>query len=407
MAFSFLSRFNVMKHSDANLQESKDALHYSEAKLSGILNISPEGIIVTDENAKITLFSAGAKAIFGYDSNEVIGRGIDCLMPKCFRQSHNHHVRNFAASSRDSVRMMGKRSEIIGLRKNGEEFPAKASISKLKTPNGLVFTVILRDITEEKTAQEELFNAKRAAEVANEAKSRFIANMSHELRTPLNAILGFSEFLMNATPFQIKETKRYEYANDIHKSGKHLLHLIDDILDISRIEIGAIQLNEKQVKIDDFIDRCFRMVRRRAQEAGVDLHKDVAVALPEIWADSRLLTQALLNLLTNALKFTERGGRVDIIARQVGNGGIELTVRDTGIGMDPEGIKRVGKPFVQLETGPGRKYEGSGLGLAITTKLVQMHGGELMIESVLGRGTTVTISLPSSRVITEETRVAS
>lgn len=303
--------------------------------------------------------------------------------------------------------MMGKRSEIIGLRKNGEEFPAKASISKLKTPNGPVFTVILRDITEEKTAQEELFNAKRAAEAANEAKSRFIANMSHELRTPLNAILGFSEFLMNATPFQIKETKRLEYAKDIHKSGEHLLQVIDDILDISRIEIGAIQLNEKQVKIDDFIDRCFRMVRRRAQEAGVEIHKDVAVALPEIWADSRLLTQALLNLVTNALKFTERGGRVDIIARQVGNGGIELTVRDTGIGMDPEGVKRVGKPFVQLETGPGRKYEGSGLGLAIATKLVQMHGGELMIESVLGRGPTVTISLPSSRVIIEEARVAS
>jgi len=253
-----------------------------------------------------------------------------------------------------------------------------------------------QDVTEINAARAELMESKLKAESANQAKSRFVASMSHELRTPLNAIIGFSE-LLQSDDAPLSDERRKEYARDIHSSGKHLLSVINDILDISRIEAGKVSLDEEETSISDLIDSTYRMVRPRAEETGVTVVSNVDPAVTTVLADRRLLLQTLLNLASNAVKFTERGGRVDVIAQPGRDGGVDVVVCDTGIGMSADDIARVGEPFLQVDGRLSRKFEGTGLGLVIAKRLIEMHGGTLTIESVLGAGTTMTISLPAAR----------
>jgi PAS domain S-box-containing protein len=253
-----------------------------------------------------------------------------------------------------------------------------------------------QDVTEINAARAELLESKLRAEAANQAKSRFVASMSHELRTPLNAIIGFSE-LLQSDDGPLSEDRRKEYAHDIHSSGKHLLSVINDILDISRIEAGKVSLDEEETSISDLIESAYRMVRPRAEETGVAIACSVDPLVTNVLADRRLLLQTLLNLTSNAVKFTERGGHVDIAAQPAKDGGVDIVVRDTGIGMAQADVARVGEPFLQVDGRLSRKFEGTGLGLVIAKRLIEMHGGALCIESVVGTGTTMTIRLPASR----------
>jgi signal transduction histidine kinase len=222
--------------------------------------------------------------------------------------------------------------------------------------------------------------------------------MSHELRTPLNAIIGFSELLLGDDA-SLSADRRAEYARDINTSGKHLLSVINDILDVSRIEAGKVTLDEDEVSLQELVDTTARMVRPRAEETGVTVELKLERGLPLVLADRRLLLQTLLNLASNAVKFTERGGRVEIAARIAAAGGVEVAVSDTGIGMSAADVARVGEPFLQIDGRLARKFEGTGLGLIIAKRLTEMHGGTLAIESELGVGTTMTVRLPLSRVV--------
>jgi signal transduction histidine kinase len=229
-------------------------------------------------------------------------------------------------------------------------------------------------------------------EVANKHKSDFLANMSHELRTPLNAIIGFSEVLMEKMFGELNE-KQLDYSKDIHESGKHLLSLINDILDLSKIEAGRMDLDLASFHLPTALSNALTLVRERAQRHGVELGLDVDARIGDFIADERKFKQIVLNLLSNAVKFTPDGGRVDVSAKMNGSA-VEVAVRDTGIGIAPEDQAAVFEEFKQVGRDYTRKSEGTGLGLALTKRFVELHGGEIRLDSVVGRGSTFSFTLP-------------
>ncbi|MEI9985914.1 MAG: ATP-binding protein [Aliidongia sp.] len=255
-----------------------------------------------------------------------------------------------------------------------------------------------QDITHQIQSERALQLAKEEAESASRFKSQFLANMSHELRTPLNAILGFSEIIRDATMGPVSDRYR-AYATDIFVAGRHLLRVINDVLDLSKVEAGRMELREEWVDLSVLVAACGRMIRARAEEASVTLEVDASADLPPVMADPSRLQQVLLNLLANAVKFTPVSGAVSVNAIQSAGDGIRISVADSGIGMKPEDIPAALRPFRQLEGQLSRRYEGTGLGLPIAKMLMELHGGTLDIESQVGRGTIVCVHLPQERLM--------
>ena len=275
----------------------------------------------------------------------------------------------------------------LSRRAEGEERRLRAHVAELEITQAAL----------EKSSTD-LSAALDAAEAGSRAKSEFLASMSHELRTPLNAVLGFSETMEKEIHGPLGAFQYREYAQDIHRSGAHLLALINDILDVSRLDAGRCELQEEVFSAADEIEETMHMVSVQAHNAQVRLKSEIAPGLPLVNADRRRLRQILLNLLSNAVKFTPAGGRVTAQAFATAEG-LVLKVSDTGIGIAPEHFSKVLEPFGQVDSSLARKYEGTGLGLPLTRQLVELHGGSLTLESELGLGTTVTVTLPAWRVV--------
>ncbi|MGO8919374.1 MAG: ATP-binding protein [Stellaceae bacterium] len=243
----------------------------------------------------------------------------------------------------------------------------------------------------------ELERARLAAETSSRVKSQFMAHMSHELRTPLNAIIGFSEMIRDALMGPVSARYR-DYANDIHSSGTHLLRLINGVLDLSKVEAGKLELHEETIDLAKLVEECRRLVADRVTAGGLALAIELPPALPAVRGDELRLKQIVLNLLSNGVKFTPPGGRVRLTAARTAEGGIALSVDDTGIGMTEAEIPVALEPFRQLDSAFSRRFEGTGLGLPLARRLAELHGGGLAIASAQGRGTTATLTLPASRV---------
>ncbi len=372
----------------------------TEQRLSRILQMTPDAIIVIGTDQHIQVFNRGAERVFGYAAEEVIGRSFETLIPEPLRTVHRRHVTDFVADSVDA-KYMSERSEISGLRKSGEVFPALASISKLRLKSDLVYTVMLHDATERKRAEQEVIRAKEAAEIADRAKSEFLANMSHELRTPLNAILGFAQMIQAQTIGPDQGERYIQYAKDIYVSGSFLLAIINDILDLSKIEAGKVTLDERDLDIAEIVESAVRLVRARAGDGELGLTVDVFVepAGKRLRADERIVRQMLLNLLSNAIKFTPAGGSVRLSARCREDGGMAFCVDDSGIGMTPEDITVALSSFGQVEGVLTRSAEGTGLGLPLVASLAELHDGSLELESQPGQGTRATIIFPDYRLV--------
>jgi signal transduction histidine kinase len=253
------------------------------------------------------------------------------------------------------------------------------------------FVIICSDIT----ALKERETILQAA-----SKSQFLANMSHELRTPLNAVIGFSEIIRDAVMGPV--SARYqEYARDICSSGEHLLSVINDTLDLSKIEVGQLEIYEEVVEISDVIASCHRIIRERVQKNQLTLEIAVQQDIPSVRADQRRLKQVFLNLLSNAVKFTPENGRITVTAELLPTNEIKFTVSDTGIGMRPEDVATALEPFMQVDGELNRRYEGTGLGLPLVQRLIDLHGGQMAIETALGAGTTIAVTLPAERSVTK------
>ncbi len=237
-----------------------------------------------------------------------------------------------------------------------------------------------------------------SVEAANRTKSEFLANMSHELRTPLNAIIGFSDMMTRSMVGQNDTDKFLEYARDINDSGQHLLSLINDILDLSKVEAGKLELDEGSVDLSLVGARCLKLLRQKAEDSRLTFTHGLAPNLPKIRADERKLTQIGINLVSNAVKFTPSGGEVRVETGETDDG-VHLRVIDTGIGIAQQDIDKVLAPFTQLDSVLNRKYPGTGLGLPLAKALIELHGGSFAIVSTVGQGTTVTAAFPKERII--------
>ncbi|WP_321393263.1 sensor histidine kinase [Emcibacter sp.] len=249
---------------------------------------------------------------------------------------------------------------------------------------------------------EELARAKRTAESANRAKSEFLANMSHELRTPLNAIIGFSEILTSDFIGINKEEKLKEYAGDIRDSGHHLLNIINDILDLAKVEAGHMELAEHNVDLTEAAEHSLKLITSQARKKNISVHQHIPSSIPLLRADDRMITQILINLLSNAVKFTPGGGEVVVAARLRKNGDCVLSVSDNGIGIEKHKIAEVLKPFQQVDNSYAKEHQGTGLGLSLVRAFAELHQGRLEIESEWGMGTTVSVIFPAYRVVQEK-----
>jgi cell cycle sensor histidine kinase DivJ len=259
--------------------------------------------------------------------------------------------------------------------------------------NGREVVAVMRDVSDRKHQEQALEEARAESERANAAKTRFLATMSHELRTPLNAIIGFSEMLMNEEQMRLDAARRREYAQLINDSGNHLLAVVNGILDMSKMETGDFEITPEPFAPAKVVVNCCDLLALKASEAGIELIVRNADDLPDVIADKRAFRQIMLNLLSNAIKFTKPGGRIAVTSR-VDNMRLHVCVEDNGIGISAADMPRIGNPFFQARSAYDRRHDGTGLGLSIVKGLVALHGGDMQVNSELGKGTSVSIALP-------------
>ncbi len=364
----------------------QEALQQSEAEFRAIFERSSIGIGLVDMQARIVDINPALCQILGYSREDLFGKRFTDYI---FQLEGDLELYKQLTSGNCDRLEMERRT----LHKNGQFVWTLVSISLISSKNGEpeYFLAMIEDITERKHTELELCESKEAAEAGSRAKSEFLATMSHELRTPLNAIMGLSQLLQQEMVGTLND-KQKEYVNCIHSSGEHLLALINDILDLSKVEAGKEELFLSQLLVQDLCDYVISTVRDRAEEKKLQLITKIAQQAEFCLGDERRVKQMLLNLLTNAIKFTP-AGKVCLEVKKVSQG-ITFTVSDTGIGIDSSQFKFLFEPFKQLDSRLNRQYEGTGLGLALTRKLARLHGGDVTVESVLGKGSQFTLFLP-------------
>ncbi|WP_082209876.1 PAS domain S-box protein [Fischerella sp. PCC 9605] len=372
---------------------AQEALKQSEAEFRAIFERSSVGIGLVDMKARIVDTNPALCQMLGYTREELAGKRFTDFI---FKQEGDLELyKQLVFGIRDRLEM-----ERRFLHKDHRFVWALVSISIMSSTNGEpeYFLAMIEDITERKQTELELCESKEAAEAGSRAKSEFLATMSHELRTPLNAIMGLSQLLQQEMVGSLND-KQKEYVNCIYSSGEHLLALINDILDLSKVEAGKEELFLSKLLVQELCEYVISTVRDRAEEKGLQLVTEIDEKADICIADERRVKQMLLNLLTNAIKFTP-AGKVCLDIKKVPQG-IKFTVSDTGIGIDPSQFKFLFEPFKQLDSRLNRQYEGTGLGLALTRKLARLHGGDVTVESILGKGSQFTLFLPDQSLQTE------
>ncbi|MBK8160424.1 MAG: PAS domain S-box protein [Rhodospirillaceae bacterium] len=372
--------------------------------LSNILDAAPDAIVTIDAAQRIQVFNPAAERMFGRAAQAMLGKSLDIVMPDEARQQHRTQVAGFMTSGEDR-RAMGSWRKIRGRRADGTSFPVMVSLSKLMFEDRPLMTAILRDMTDVEIMTERLVRlaeekdaAAQRAEDASRAKSMFLATMSHELRTPLNAVIGFSELTLREIHGPLGHPKYLDYMKDIKSSGEHLLGIVNDILDLSKIEAGSFTLSRDIFDLTEMLRHTGETVRRLLSEKGLHLVTRVPDGLTA-FGDERATRQIALNLLSNALKFTPKGGTVELGARPAEDGNTTtFWVSDNGKGIPAAVIEKIGQPFIQAGNAYNASSTGTGLGLAISKALTERMGGTLEIRSSVGdsgpQGTTVTIRLP-------------
>lgn len=386
--------------------EEISSIEISEvSQLQNILKTATDGIIVLDKAGLIVSINSPAEALFGIEHSAVSNKSVDILFAV---ESHDAIDKAIATLTRETeedtpINLVGSvlndGLELVGRETNGGLIPLLVRFGKIGSSDKLC--AIIRDMSSWKKAEEDLVQARRQAEIASEHKSDFLARVSHEIRTPLNAIIGFSDVMIEER-FGIIENERYrEYLRDINRSGVHVLDLINDLLDLSKIESGKIDLSFEAVDLNKIVSETVALMQPQANGRRIIIRTSLSRAVPKVVADARAMRQIIMNLVSNAIKFSQRNGQVIVSTVYESNGEVALRIRDTGIGMSESELKDAMKPFHQIPGAGDRRGEGTGLGLPLTKALVDANKAYFDLESAAGKGTIAHVQFPTQRVLAD------
>jgi PAS domain S-box-containing protein len=367
-------------------------------ELTAILDTAVDGVIVLDESARILSLNRSAEALFGYDQKEVAGESVTILLAE---ESHSF-LRHYLDGLRgDAVtKLLNDGREVVGRVRQGGTIPLFMTIARTsEAPRQ--FCAVIRDLTASKKAEAELSVVRRSAEAANGQKSEFLNKVSHEVRTPLNAIIGFAEVMLEERFGRIGNDRYKEYLKNIHECGRHVVSLVNDLLDLAKIEAGRMELSFGGVALNDIVAGCVNAMLQQANRDRIVVRTSFAPNLPLVVADERSMRQIVLNLIANAVKFTKAGGQVIVSTALTDRGEVAVRVRDTGVGMSEAEIEGALQPFRQISTAP--RGGGTGLGLALARSLIEANRATLHITSAPDEGTFVEVLFPPTRVLTAKT----
>jgi PAS domain S-box-containing protein len=385
-------------------EASARAQALAERRFRELIENAPDGILQVDSTGAIVIANRTAETMFRYTRDELLGNSVDVLVPDAGRARHAGHRAAFAAAGK--TRPMGVGLDLFARRKDGTQFPVEISLSPVRTPGGTSVTAVIRDITERKQTEQrvrtlqqsymaELETRQKEADRLNRLKSEFMASISHELRTPLHTIIGFTELLEEESAGELNEKQR-RFLNHIHVDSEHLLKLINDVLDLSRMEAGGLQVHTESLSLKSIAGEAINAIRPYADAKSVSVREGRGLDL-RVLADPIRLRQILSNLINNGAKFTAAGGEVRVDAAREASF-VKVTVSDTGLGIAPEECERIFDKFYQVGLTAAGVREGTGLGLAICKQLVEMQGGTIRVESQPGKGSEFQFSLPHSEV---------
>jgi PAS domain S-box-containing protein len=366
-------------------------------ELRFVLDTATDGVLSLDAQGRILAVNRSAEALFGFDQREIAGEPFTVLLEPASHPAARDYLEGLKSGGVATIMNDGR--EVTGRERHGGRIPLFMTLGRMGSGDAARFCAVLRDVTIWKKAEAELTDARRAAEDSSANKTDFLARISHEIRTPMNAIIGFADVMRNETFGPVGNEKYKEYASDIHASGLHVVSLVNDLLDLSKVAAGKLDLTFGSVDLNQAVGAAVTMIQPQANAGKLIVRTQLAQALPPVVADERSVRQIVLNLLSNAAKFTEPGGQVIVTTALTERGEAVIRVRDTGIGMSDDELKRAVEPFRQV-SGP-RSSGGTGLGLPLTKALTEANRAAFQLSSESGKGTLAEIVFPSTRVLAE------